>query len=143
MVTNSNNGASVAAEGGADATAIAPPILDAMPGWFAAIMQLMMPTPEVAVLMQQMVPWVELILGIGILLGLFTWLFNLVSVSMLTMFTLSAMLGWDKFWALPASLALMNGSGRFLGFDYYVIPALKNRLSKWWYGKRQAIYKDK
>ena len=136
-------GASAAAEGGADAIAIAPPILDAMPGWFAAIMKLMMPTPEVAVLMQQMVPWVELILGIGILLGLFTWLFNLVSVGMLTMFTLSAMLGWDKFWALPASLALMNGSGRFLGFDYYVIPALKNRLSKWWYGKRQAIYKDK
>ena len=54
-------GASAAAEGGADATAIAPPILDAMPGWFAAIMKLMMPTPEVAVLMQQMVPWVELI----------------------------------------------------------------------------------
>src|SRR3954447_849089 len=136
-------GASAVAEGGADAIAIAPPILDAIPGWFAAMMKLMMPTPEVAVLMQQMVPWVELILGVGILLGLFSWLFNLVSVGMLVMFTLSAMLGWDKFWALPASLALMNGSGRFLVFDYYVIPALKNKLGKWWYGKRQAIYKDK
>ena len=118
-------GASAAAEGGAEeATAIAPPILDAMPGWFEAIMKLMMPTPEVAVLMQQMVRWVELIIGVAILLGLFTWLFNFASVRMLSMFTLTAMLGWDKFWALPASLALMNGSGRFLGFDYYVLPGL-------------------
>ena len=43
------SGASAAAEGGAEAaTAIAPPILDSMPGWFEAIMKLMMPTPEVA-----------------------------------------------------------------------------------------------
>ncbi|MCQ6274515.1 FAD-dependent oxidoreductase [Bacillus sp. V3B] len=124
-------------------TEIAPPILDSMPGWFEAIMKLMMPTPEVAVMMQQMVPWVELILGVGILLGLFTWLFNLISVSMLAMFTLSAMLGWDKFWALPASIALMNGSGRFLGLDYYVLPALGKSLGNWWYGKERAIYKDK
>ena len=93
--------------------------------------------------MQQMVPWVELLIGLGVLLGLFTWLFNLMSVGMLATFTLSAMLGWDKFWALPASLSLMNGSGRFLGFDYYVIPALKNKLGNWWYGKRKSMYKDK
>ena len=98
---------------------------------------------EVAVLMQQMVPWVELLIGLGVLLGLFTWLFNLISVGMLATFTLSAMLGWDKFWVLPASLALMNGSGRFLGFDYYVIPALKKKLGNWWYGKRRSMYKDK
>jgi NADH dehydrogenase len=103
----------------------------------------MMPAPEVAVTMQQIVPWVELILGIGILLGLFTWLFSFVSVIMLAMFTLSAMLGWDEFWALPASIALMNGSGRFLGLDYYVLPALGKKLGNWWYGKERAIYKDK
>ena len=33
----------------------APPLLDSMPSWFEAIMKLMMPTPEVAILMQKMV----------------------------------------------------------------------------------------
>ncbi|MCQ6274518.1 hypothetical protein JMM81_05975 [Bacillus sp. V3B] len=133
------SGASVAAEG---ATEIAPPILDSMPGLFEAIMKLMMPTPEVAVLMQKMVPWVELLLGIAIVLGLFTWLFNFVSVSMLAMFTLSAMLGWDKFWALPASIALMSGSGRFLGLDYFIMPAIGKFLDKKWNGRQSGNYKN-
>jgi len=131
------SGASAAAEGGAEAaTAIAPPILDSMPGFFEAIMKIMMPTPEVAVFMQQMVPWVELLIGVAIILGLCTWLFSLVSVGMLAMFTLSAMLGWDKFWALPGALALMSGAGRFIGLDYYIMPALGKFLDKKWNGKK-------
>ena len=136
------SGASAAAEGGAEAaTAIAPPILDSMPGWFEAIMKLMMPTPEVAIFMQGFVGYFEFIMGIAILLGLFTWLFGFASVAMLCMFTLTAMLGWDKFWALPASFAIMNGAGRFLGLDYYVLPGLGKKLSHWWYGKERAFTK--
>ncbi|WP_428910176.1 FAD-dependent oxidoreductase [Niallia sp. Krafla_26] len=137
------SGASAAAEGGAEgATAIAPPILDSMPGWFEAIMKLMMPNADVAIFMQGFVGFFEFALGICILLGLFTWLASFASVGMLTMFTLTAMLGWDKFWALPASFAVMNGAGRFLGLDYYVLPFLGKKLGNWWYGKERAIYKD-
>ncbi len=131
-----------AAEGGAEATAIAPPILDSMPSWFAAIMKLMMPNADVAIFMQGFVGIFEFALGICILLGLFTWLASFASIAMLMMFTLTAMLGWDKFWALPASFAVMNGAGRFLGLDYYVLPFLGKRLGNWWYGKERAIYKD-
>jgi NADH dehydrogenase len=123
------SGASAAADG-TEAAPTIPPLLDSMPGWFEAIMKLMMPTPEVAILMQKMVVFVELFIGIGILLGLFTWLFSLVSVGMLVTFTLSAMLGIDKFMALPASIALMNGSGRFLGLDYYIMPMLDRWIDK-------------
>ncbi|WP_394238110.1 FAD-dependent oxidoreductase [Niallia oryzisoli] len=137
-------GASAAAEGASETTTVvAPTVLQSMPDWFAAIMKLMMPTPEVAIAMQQMVGFAEFIMGIALVLGLFTWLFNFVSISMLIMFTLTAMLGWDKFWALPASFALMNGAGRFLGLDYYVLPALAKGLGGWWYGKERSIYKDK
>ncbi|WP_338450329.1 FAD-dependent oxidoreductase [Niallia oryzisoli] len=137
-------GASAAAEGASETTTVvAPTVLHAMPDWFAAIMKLMMPTPEVAIAMQQMVGFVEFIMGIALVLGLLTWIFNFVSVGMLMMFTLTAMLGWDKFWALPASFALMNGAGRFLGLDYYVIPALAKGLGRWWYGKERSVYKDK
>lgn len=128
------SGASAAAEGGAGeaAAAGAAPILSSMPGWFEAIMKIMMPTPEVAIFMQKMVVFVELFIGLAILFGVFTWLFSLVSVSMLSMFTLTAMLGWDKFWALPAAIALMNGSGRFLGFDYYIMPVVNKFIAKKW-----------
>lgn len=138
------SGASAAAEGGAGeaAAAGAAPILSSMPGWFEAIMKIMMPTPEVAIMMQKMVVFVELFIGLAILFGLFTWIFSFVSVSMLTMFTLTAMLGWDKFWALPASIALMNGSGRFLGLDYYVLPAVGKALGRKWYGKQESSYND-
>lgn len=60
--------------------------------------------------------------------GLFTWLVSIGSAGFLVMFTLSAMLGWDKFWALPASIALLNGAGRTFGLDYWAVPWFQNIL---------------
>lgn len=41
------------------------------------------------------------------------------------------MLGMDKFMALPASsIALMNGSGRFLGLDCFIMPAIDQWIEK-------------
>ncbi|MBU5595504.1 FAD-dependent oxidoreductase [Amphibacillus sp. MSJ-3] len=121
----------------------ADPILSKMPGWFAWIMEFMMPTAEVAVFMQRMMVFIELAIGLALIFGLFTWLANLASAGFLVMFTLTAMLGWDKAWAFPASIALMNGSGRSLGLDYWVIPFIQKKLSRFWYGKEQSIYQDK
>ncbi len=59
--------------------------------------------------------FVEMAIGLALIAGLFTWLASLASAGFLVMFTLTAMLGWDKFWALPASIALLNGSGRTFG----------------------------
>lgn len=121
----------------------ADPILSEMPGWFSWIMQIMMPTPEIAIFLQRVMVVLEIAIGLAIIFGLFTWLANAASVAFLTMFTLTAMLGWDQFWALPASIALMNGSGRTFGLDYWVIPFIQKKLGRWWYGTEQAIYKDK
>lgn len=133
------NGATAAETGGEWAT----PILSKMPFWFEWIMKIMLPTPEVAIFMQKFVIFVEMAIGLALIAGLFTWLASLASAGFLVMFTLTAMLGWDKFWALPASIALLNGSGRTLGLDYWVIPFLQVKLGKWWYGEEQAIYRDK
>jgi NADH dehydrogenase len=136
------SGASAAA-GGGEAAPVVDTVVNNMPDWFAAIMKIMMPTPDVAIAMQGFVGFFEFIMGIAILFGLFTWLFSFASIGMLTMFTLTAMLGWDKFWALPASFALMNGAGRFLGLDYYVLPAIAKGWGRKRYGKQQSIYDDK
>ena len=131
-------GATEAATSGEWAT----PILQDMPEWFEWFMKMALPTPEFAVFMQKIMVFVEFAIGLALLAGLFTWLAALASAGFLIMFTLSAMLGWDKFWALPASIALLNGSGRTFGFDYWVIPWLQKWLGMRWYGKEQSIYRD-
>lgn len=50
--------------------------------------------------MQKFVIFVEMAIGLALIAGLFTWLASLASARFLVMFTLTAMLGWDKFWAL-------------------------------------------
>lgn len=137
-------GASQAAGAGAGdaATQWATPILSKMPFWFEWLMKLMLPNADVAIFMQRTMVFVELAIGLAILAGLFTWISSGASAGFLVVFTLSAMLGWDKLWALPASIALMNGSGRSVGLDYWVVPFLQKTLGRWWYGKEQARYND-
>ncbi|MDL4840489.1 FAD-dependent oxidoreductase [Aquibacillus rhizosphaerae] len=134
------SGASEAATEGASEWAT--PILSKMPGIFQWFMEIVLPTPEMAVFMQKFMVFVELGIGLAILGGLFTWLASAASAGFLAMFTLSAMLGWDKVWALPASIALMNGSGRSIGLDYWVVPYLQQKAGDFWYGKERAIYRD-
>lgn len=134
------SGASEAADAGA--TEWATPILNHMPGWFEWFMQIVLPNADMAVFMQKFMVFVELGIGLALIGGLFTWLASAASAGFLIMFTLSAMLGWDKVWALPASIALLNGAGRSIGLDYWVIPWIQNKLGHAWYGKERAIYKD-
>ncbi|PXW88452.1 NADH dehydrogenase FAD-containing subunit [Streptohalobacillus salinus] len=126
----------------AEATEWAEPILSEMPFWFEWIMRIMVPTEGIALFAQKAMVFVEIGIGLALIAGLFTWLASAASAAFLVMFTLTAMLGWDKVWALPASIALLNGSGRTFGLDYWVIPFIQTKLSKWWYGEPQAIYKD-
>ena len=133
-----NSGATAAGTGGEWAE----PILDHMPGWFEWLMKIVLPTPEMAVFMQKFMVFVELALGLALIFGLFTFLASLVSAGFIVMFTLTAMLGWDKFWALPASIALLNGAGRTFGLDYWVIPFIQQKLSRGWYGEEKSIYRD-
>lgn len=118
------------------------PILSHMWGWFEWIMKIVMPNQDVAVFMQKVVPFIELAIGLALVAGLFTWLASVGSMGFLVMFTLSAMLGWDKFWALPASFAMLNGAGRTFGLDYWVVPWFQKHLGNFWYGKPRAVYRD-
>ncbi|WP_167628354.1 FAD-dependent oxidoreductase [Listeria valentina] len=118
------------------------PILSHMWGWFEWIMKIVMPNQDVAVFMQKVVPFIELAIGLALVVGLFTWLASVGSMGFLVMFTLSAMLGWDKFWALPASFAMLNGAGRTFGLDYWVVPWFQKHLGNFWYGKPCAVYRD-
>ncbi|RYL92429.1 FAD-dependent oxidoreductase [Sporolactobacillus sp. THM19-2] len=134
-------GASQAAGSSSDAaTQWAAPIFSKMPGWFEWIMKILLPNADVAIFMQKMMLFIELGIGLAILAGLLTWICSAASAGFLVVFILSAMMGWDKFWALPASIALMNGSGRTIGLDYWVVPFLQKFFGRLWYGKSQSVY---
>ncbi|MFO7196999.1 NADH dehydrogenase FAD-containing subunit, partial [Enterococcus faecium] len=79
LQTAATSGASQAAgdAAGAAATNVTTPILSHMPGWFQWIMELLMPNLDVALVMQKVVPFVELAIGLAMVVGLFTWLVSI------------------------------------------------------------------
>jgi len=142
------SGATAAADAASGATGAAggaasswpTPIISEMPGFFKAIMEFMIPNPDIAVWFQRMVVLIEIGIGLALLAGLFTWIASAVSAFMVCNFILSAMAGWEILWYFFGSIALMGGAGRTLGLDYYVMPWLAKTLGKWWFGKETAIY---
>lgn len=110
------------------------------PGWFNWMMELMIPNTDMALFFQKMMTLAELFIGLAIIVGLFTWLANAATIALVASFALSGMFFWVNIWFVPVALALMNGSGRAFGLDYYVIPWIQRKASKWWYGDIKSIY---
>ena len=137
---DATSGASAAA--GETATEFATPILKEIPGWYSAIMQFMMPNPEVAVWFQRIVVLMEIGMGLCLIAGLFTFIFSGVSIGMTINFILCAMAGWDILWYTFGAIALMGGAGRTFGLDYYIIPWITRIADNFWHGKKQPIYKN-
>lgn len=119
------------------------PVFEKMPDWFASIVKIFIPNQEVALFMQKMMTIVELLIALAIIFGLFTWLCNAATIALVGMFCLSGMFYWVNIWFVFVAFALMNGSGRTFGLDYYVIPWIEKKLGGWWYGKPRAIYSSK
>jgi len=130
------------ATGAAEGAAWATPILSHPPIWFQWIMRIAMPNVGFSLFMQKVMVFGQLAIGLALLVGLFTWLASAASTALLTMLLFSAMLGWDNFWALPASIALLNGAGRAFGLDYYALPWIGKHLHHRWYGKVESRYAD-
>ncbi|MGL4774425.1 MAG: FAD-dependent oxidoreductase [Clostridium sp.] len=135
------SGASDALQSG-DAVANWPtPIIKEVPGFYEAIMKVFMPTPEIAVWMQRIVVVAEIGLGLCLIVGLFTFLSAGASAAMVVNFILCAMAGWEILWFFFGSIALMNGSGRTFGLDYYVMPWINKWAGDFWMGKKTPAYK--
>jgi NADH dehydrogenase len=130
--------ASVAAE---STTATVTPILNNMPGFFKAIMKILIPNPEVAIWFQRIVVCTEIGIGLCLLAGLFTWLASAASAFLAVNFVLSAMAGYDILWYFFGAIALMAGAGRSFGLDYFVMPWLGKHLGNFWLGKQKTLYK--
>ncbi len=142
LKTASTSGASEAASATAQA-ATPDPILSSMPGFYSAIMKVMIPNPDIAIWFQRIVVLTEVCIGLALLAGLFTFLASAASAFMVVNFVLSAMAGWDILWYFFGAIALMSGAGRTFGLDYWVMPWISKVLSNWWLGKKVPVYNQK
>ena len=154
--TAASGAADAAASGGADAATQAAhfglsyaygetpmQVFDHMPKWFESVMKFMMPNQEVALFMQKFMTIVEVCIALALIAGLFTWLSSAATSGLTIAFCLSGMFYWVNIWFIFVAFALMNGSGRAVGLDRWVIPWIQRKLGKAWYGTPKARYGGK
>ncbi|EFU43174.1 FAD-dependent pyridine nucleotide-disulfide oxidoreductase [Paenibacillus vortex V453] len=84
----------------------------------------------------------ELIVGILLIVGLFTAPAAIASVAMGAMVWVSGMAPNEMLWYLAAGIALIGGSGSTLGLDYYVYPWLKKVWKRIPLVRRWYVYTD-
>ena len=118
-------------------------VFEHMPKWFESVMKFFMPNQEVALFFQKFMTIVEILIALALIAGLFTWLSSAVTIALTAAFCLSGMFYWVNIWFIFVAFSLMNGSGRALGLDRWVIPWIQEKLGKWWYGTPKARYGNK
>ncbi|WP_313511058.1 NAD(P)/FAD-dependent oxidoreductase [Enterococcus sp.] len=118
-------------------------VIEKSPDWFTKVMQFIMPNNDVAMFFQKFMVFAEIALALALMAGLFTWLVNATTIILVVTFCMSGMFYWVNIWFIPVAFALMNGSGRAVGLDRWVIPWLQRTVGKWWYGTPRSLYGKK
>lgn len=118
-------------------------VIEKSPDWFTKMMQVIMPNNDVAMFFQKFMVFFEIALALALIAGLFTWLCSATTIVLVITFCLSGMFYWVNIWFIFVAFALMNGSGRTIGLDRWVIPWLQKTLGNWWYGRPKSRYGSK
>lgn len=84
---------------------------------------------------QIMVVLAEVLVGLMLLAGAFTFPAAVVSAGLIGIFVTSTGLYMENWWILFASIALMGGAGRAFGMDNYLIP--------WWTRVWEHLWKNR
>lgn len=92
--------------------------------------------------LQLMVVATEIIIGLALFGGAFTWLAAAVSIVLCIMFTLSGMFAWEQLWYVFAAVLCMGGVGRAFGLDYWIMPFIKKIWNGFPWVRRHHLYVD-
>lgn len=84
----------------------------------------------------------EILIGLALIGGLFTFLSSAASLVLQVMFIMTTGLYLTTFWMIFAAVAVLIGGGSTFSFDYYVLPALKNKWSKLKFVRKWYLYHD-
>ncbi|MCT4605120.1 MAG: FAD-dependent oxidoreductase [Marinisporobacter sp.] len=82
----------------------------------------------------------EVIVGLLLIVGLFTAIASIASIGMGMMIWTSGMAPAEMLWYISAGIALIGGSGSTCGLDYYVLPILKRFWNRIGLVKKSYLY---
>lgn len=95
-----------------------------------------------ATIFQTGMVFAEIIIGLLLIVGLFTAPAVVVSIAMGAMIWVSGMASKEMLWFIFGGFALIGGAGSTLGLDYYVYPKLKKAWKRLRFVKRWYLYTD-
>jgi NADH dehydrogenase len=84
----------------------------------------------------------EILIGLALIGGLFTFLASAYSIALEVMFVMTTGLYMSTWWMAFAAIALLIGGGHVFGLDYYVIPWLKKLWKKVGFARKLYLYND-
>lgn len=85
---------------------------------------------------------IEILIGLALIGGLFTFPSSAVSLVLQLMFVTTTGLYLGTFWMIFAGIAMLFGAGHVLGLDYYVMPFLKDKWAGTKLARKTYLYND-
>jgi len=108
--------------------------------WF--IDEVILSGDTIQIIMQSGIIITEILIGLALIGGLFIFPAAGMSLILLFMFICTTGVYLSNFWMIFAGIAILICGGRIFGFDYYVIPWLKERWKKIPMVRKLYIYND-
>ena len=108
--------------------------------WF--VNTLILPYDKVQIGMQIFIVVAEVLIGLALIGGLFTFPASAFSLVLQFMFVTTTGLYLNTFWMIFAAIAVLIGAGRTFGLDYYAMPALKKGWKKIPIVRKSYLYHD-
>ncbi len=108
--------------------------------WFVGTF--ILPYDGVQIGMQNFIVVAEILIGLALIGGLFTFPAAGFSLVLQFMFVTTTGLYLGTFWMIFAGVAVLIGAGRTFGLDYYAMPALKKEWKKISVVKKSYLYHD-
>lgn len=108
--------------------------------WF--IQTLILPNEPAQIAMQAFIVIAEILIGLALIGGLFTFPAAGFSLVLQFMFVTTTGLYLGTFWMIFAGIAVLIGAGRTFGLDYYAMPALKKAWKNIPAVRKSYLYHD-
>lgn len=106
------------------------------------INSVILPNDGVQMFMQITIVVLEILLGLALIGGCFTFLSSAGTLVLQFMFVCTTGLYLNTFWMIFAAIAVLIGGGHSLGIDYYLMPFLKKHWKNVRWARKWYLYND-
>ncbi len=107
-----------------------------------SIKSFMLPNESIQIFLQSSIVVAEILIGLALIGGLFTFPAAGLSLILQIMFVSTTGLYLNTIWMIPAAIAVLIAGGSTFGLDYYVIPYIKDKWKNIGFVRKWYIYND-